>query len=57
MKFKVSRGVIFFKFRQYRTEKILKNIFFCYRTASLGGKGLRRSLLDEDDAEYLMALE
>jgi len=33
--------VIFFKVRQYWTEKILKNIFFSCRTASLGGKGLR----------------
>ena len=32
--------MIFYKLRQYRTEKILKNIFFCCRTASLGGKGL-----------------
>ena len=37
--------MIFFKLRQYSFEKILKNIFFCCPTASLGGKGLR-SLID-----------
>ena len=26
--------------QKYQTEKIVLNIFFCFRTASLGGRGL-----------------
>jgi len=42
-KLQVSRRVIFFKFWQYWTEKILQNLFFSERhrwAASLGGRGL-----------------
>jgi len=35
----LQRGDVF-KLWQYWTKKILKNYFFCFRTASLGGSGL-----------------
>jgi len=36
---------MFLKFWQYRAKKILHNIFFCFRKASMGGGGLIMNLI------------